>query len=99
MRILGLLALLSTLLTAPAMAQQPNCLPFDQMKGKLASEFQEVLVSTGLSVDNTLIAIFASKDHTFTIVKAAAGGKACIMDYSKEWQAKKPDVVPEGDGT
>lgn len=92
MKRLLLAAALSTL-AAPAWAQQGGCMAFDRLKAKLAAEYQETMASTALSSDGTLVAIFTSKDRTFTVVKVRAGGPACVVDFGKDWQA----VVAEPD--
>jgi hypothetical protein len=90
---------LSTLLAGPALAQeqqQPQvprqtCMAFDRMKAKLAAEYQEVMANMAMSSDGTLVAVFTSKDRTFTVVKVSAGGPACVVDFGKEWQVLTPE--------
>lgn len=92
------LAALSTLLAWPALAQDArSCMPFDKMKAKLAAEYQELMASSAMSDDGTLLAVFTSKDRTFTVVKVKAGGPACVVDFGKEWQPVAP--APEGQGS
>lgn len=99
---LPLIALgLSTLLAGPALAQEQQvprqtCMAFDRMKAKLAAEYQEVMANMAMSSDGTLVAVFTSRDRTFTVVKVSAGGPACVVDFGKEWQVLTPE--PEGTG-
>lgn len=84
--ILPLIVILSTL-AFPALAQErQTCKPAAEMKGYLAHEYAESLVSQALSGDGTLLQVYRSKD-TFTIVKVTAGNVplACVVDFGADW--------------
>src|SRR5688572_11385015 len=56
---------LSTLLAAPAVAQPgPDCQPADEMKDHLARKYNESQVASGVSLDGTLVMIFAKPDNS-----------------------------------
>jgi hypothetical protein len=83
---------LSTLLAAPAVAQeQPRCRALDQLDAWLASEYQEVLTSGGISDDGTLVRFYESPQRTWSVVKVTPQKLACVVDQGGEWLVRLPE--------
>ena len=90
-------ALLSTL-SLPALAEDPPCLPVDQLAAKLAAEFREISVGQGIGQDGKfMLVIFASPNgETWTAAMVRPDGLACFAAAGTDWQ-ERHDVpaVPE----
>lgn len=94
--ILPTVALLSTLLAWPAVAQ--DCQPVDQMKAWLAEKHQETPVGSGISLfDRNMVVLFAKPDgSSFTVIKVSPQGNACIVEIGEDWQTRNDaPAVPE----
>jgi hypothetical protein len=92
-------------LATPAMAQDtprqgPDCQPAEAMKAHLASKYSESQIASGLSLDGTLVMVFAKPDNsTFTVVKVTPKGLACMIDAGQDWQRRNDAPAVEGQGS
>jgi hypothetical protein len=91
-------AALSTLLAAPALAQeqQPACAPIDQIAAKLAAEYSETRVQQGVVGEGqAMLLIFAAPDGaTWTAVMLRHDGVGCMAAAGSDWQARS-DPAPD----
>jgi len=100
MRIIPVLALLSTLLSAPAWGQEQNCAPFDRVSAFHAEKLNETRIAQGISGDGTqMLMIFASPNgETWSIVVVGSDGIACLKARGNDWQVRSDPapVMEEG---
>jgi len=92
-------ALLSTLLSAPAWGQQ-QCGPMDQIAAALGAEYQEVEIRQGISLRGHLMHLFMSPDGaTWTIVGEKPGtGVGCVFDGGTNLQEPPMPEPDQGTG-
>lgn len=70
-----------------------RCMPHIQMAAELGDRFQEYKLGGGISVDGTLLELFASTSGTFTVLKTLPAGLSCIVDFGVGWQSVTPPEV------
>jgi hypothetical protein len=95
--ILPLIALLST--ATPALAQE-GCGPLDQLRAKLAAEYQEQEVRQGVSDRGWLMRLFmAPTGATWTIVGEKPGtGVGCVLDSGSDLREPPLPTPDQGEG-
>ena len=82
--LVGVLPLVASLaFVSPASAVE--CAPRDQVKEKLAHDFDEKPVAMGLSVAGAALVIFASPAGTWTTTLVTPQGAACVVDIGEGW--------------
>lgn len=59
----------------------------------LARDYHEVLTDSGLSKNGDLVQIYASPEHTFTVMRIMPSGTMCMISSGENWQAEKPSVA------
>lgn len=80
-----------------AQAQQLPCDSHATIAEKLAQQFREVIVSSGLTSSGNLFEIFASPGgETWTAVLAYPNGMACLVAEGEFWQVMAPKVPTDG---
>jgi hypothetical protein len=89
---------LSTLLAAPAMAQEPMCGTVAEIEAGVAPEIR---VQQGIGQMNGahMTMTYATPDGaTWTAVVVSPNGRACIVDFGTDWQARhdQAPAVEEG---
>lgn len=70
-------------------------MPRDRLAQALLDSYNEESVALGISVDGTLLEVFASPDGGFTVVKAGPQGRACVVDAGIAWWMKNRDMDEE----
>jgi hypothetical protein len=91
------LALAIILLPLAAQAQQPQqCGDYVAIAKNLKDKFHETRIGVGLASDGNAVAIFATPDGaTYTIIRIAPAGPACIVSAGTRWELTDPP--PAGD--
>lgn len=98
-RLLIAAAALPTFLSA-ASAQAIVCGPHQQLADLLGAQYHEVREGMGLSKSGTVMEVFTSPAGTWTIVRSAPDGTACIVDAGEAWagsreaRAAGPGIAP-----
>jgi hypothetical protein len=84
------------LATDRAFAQQtPSCAPHQAVVERLNSAYGETRHSVGLSVNNTMVEVFASDSTgTWTIIVTAASGMACLVAAGEAFETVA-DTLPK----
>ncbi|WP_235962671.1 hypothetical protein [Jannaschia marina] len=92
------LALLTTLLAAPALAQtQANCAPRDMVVERLSGHYGEAFSGGGLQSAETVFEVWVSEaDGNWTILMTDAQGVSCIMAAGTDWTPG--DLLPQMSG-
>lgn len=91
LRSLSCAALLSVallpVLPAATSAQQMQCGPRNLVVEKLAADYKEVQVGTGVTVDGTIIELFASTEGTWTLLMSppVPNAPACLVANGDGW--------------
>ena len=62
-----------------------ECASRDQIKEKLAHDFDEKPVAMGLSAAGAALVIFASPKGTWTTTVVTPQGAACVVDVGEGW--------------
>ena len=83
---------LCAVLLAVDPASAVECAPRDQIRDKLAHDFNEKPVAMGLSAAGAALVIFASPKGTWTTALITAKGAACVVDVGEGWI----DMMPPG---
>lgn len=65
-------------------------MPNVQMAAELGERFREYKLGGAISIDGTLLELFASGSGTFTILKTLPAGSSCIVDFGAGWQSAMP---------
>ena len=52
----------------------------------LESDFSEAPISMGLASNGSIIEVFASNDHTWTIVMTRPDGTSCVLMAGENWE-------------
>jgi hypothetical protein len=82
--LVGALPLVASLaFVSPASAVE--CASRDQIKEKLAHDFDEKPVAMGLSAAGAALVIFASPKGTWTTTVITPQGAACVVDVGEGW--------------
>lgn len=68
---------IAVLAVSPAAAQQPACMPVDQLQKILRENYREAPVMTARIDNGNMLVIFASEDGSWTAVIVAPTGLAC----------------------
>lgn len=89
-RVLALLALLAGLMAVPAVpggaAAALLCGDRAAIVGRLAGEYGESPVASGIAADGRLVEIFAAPDGGWTILYTIPGGPSCLLAAGENWQ-------------
>ena len=78
----------------PAMASMA-CSKHDELVKVLNENYQEFrigLAISGKSEDQNIIELFVSKKGTWTAMKTAKDGMACLVDSGEAWTDFKPEI-------
>ena len=68
---------IAVLAVSPAAAQQPACMPVDQLQKILRENYREAPVITARIDNGNMLVIFAADDGSWTAVVVAPTGLAC----------------------
>jgi hypothetical protein len=93
-------AALSTLLAAPAWAQeQSNCAPFDVAAAFHANKLNETRVAQGI-IEGHMVMIFASPEGaTWSLVIVNHEGVACLKARGTDWQTRSDPAPVQEQGS
>ena len=81
-----------------AAAQGPrlSCGPYKEMKKTLEEQFQEFEVGSGLTGEQSALALFATEQgETWTIISRGTDGSACVVSTGKYWSQRRLPVPGE----
>jgi len=79
-----------------AQAQQPTCLPHDELESVLLEKYEEVPVSRGVTSNGHLLEVFTNAARsTWTVVIHIPDGRSCAVSNGEHWQDALP-VEPAG---
>ncbi len=94
---LGLAGLI--LLTHPAHAQtQPQCGPRAAVVKTLAEKYAETRRSIGISVNNTVMEVYAAADSgTWTITVTSPQGLTCLVASGQGYETVVEELPAKGD--
>ena len=73
---------------------QKACADRAMIVERLNSGYSEEPVAMGLSVNGSIVEVFASKDGSFTIIATKPSGVSCILVTGESWEgmmARKAD--------
>ena len=79
------LLLVGGLFSTPAAAQRV-CGDRGSIAGKLEFNYSEGPVAMGLSMDGSVIEVFASNSGSFTILKTHPSGVTCVIVTGENWE-------------
>ena len=88
-------AFIAALIASPASAAV--CMNAKTLTGYLADRFKEQPVAAGLVEGRNFMEVHVSAKGTWTIVMTNTQGVSCIVAAGDEWQAVKPDLMPDPD--
>ena len=86
------LAIGATVLSAPALAQQPPaCAPLPMIEAEPAREYNEARVAAAADQRGFVLAIYATADgKTWTAISITADGSGCLLGSGSNWRALSP---------
>jgi hypothetical protein len=85
----AILILAAGLFSTPAAAQRV-CGDRGDIAGKLKFNYSEGPVAMGLSMDGSVIEVFASNSGSFTILKTHPSGVTCVIVTGESWEGMSP---------
>jgi hypothetical protein len=93
-------AALSTLLAAPALAQEDsNCAPFDVAAAFHANKLNETRVAQGI-IEGHMVMIFASPEGaSWSLVIVNHEGVACLKARGTDWQTRSDPAPVQEQGS
>lgn len=87
----ALCALFAVMMSAPAQAQQPPCMPLPEFLRILSDEYGETPERRGY--ENSGAAVMVTANHeagTWTILMVTPNGAACGVAAGQAWEAIEP---------
>ena len=85
-------------LTAPFLMAQGSimCVPRAFIVDSLKANYDEVLVSRGLSTNGTMIEVMAGPKGSWTMLFTRPDGVSCMVLTGEAWQAVEPPPAQQG---
>ncbi len=79
--------------TAATVKAQPVCMPHDDFRVELHSNFLEAPVAIAIANNGALIELYAKRDKSsWTLVMTRPGGLTCVLVAGEEWNdLRKPE--------
>ena len=73
-----------------AWAQGAQCGPREQVLGALSENYQERLVSRGVTSAGALLEVLAGPSGSWSIVLTVPGGQTCLVSSGEGWRDMPP---------
>lgn len=90
------LTVLACLWASQAVGQGANCGPHFAVVEVLKQTHREIEIGAGLSVRG-IVSVWASDDGSFTVLRTAPNGVACILEHGRRWSSYPPEPEAEGE--
>lgn len=74
------------------------CSPRAEVLDHLAAAFGEAPIAVGFASNGALLELLASPDGaSWTVILSAANGMSCLLAAGRDWQDRRPVLMPGGE--
>ena len=82
-------------LSISAWAQGVQCGPRERVLGALSENYQERLVSRGVTSAGALLEVLAGPSGSWSILLTVPGGQTCLVSSGEGWRQLPPRSSPQ----